>query len=224
MTWTRKAMMATMAAITMMALAGPAAIDATAAKPAFKGSSSRLDSQTRKQMTGLSWHRGCPVPLRDLRLLQVRRWGFDGEVHPGKMVVNEDSDRRILRVMRKLFDMHFAIRRMHLVDAYGADDHRSMNADNTSAFNCRFVSGQPGVWSEHAYGRAIDLNPVENPYVSGSYVSPPAGRPFAKRHPRRKGMVTRHGQVVEAFAESGWGWGGNWSGTKDFQHFSASGH
>ena len=63
-------------------------------------------------MTGLSWHKGCPVPLRDLRLLEIRRWGFDGEVHPGKMVVNEDSDRRILRVMKKLFDMHFAIRRM----------------------------------------------------------------------------------------------------------------
>ena len=108
--------------------------------------------------------------------------------------------------------------------ADGAEDHRARNADNTAAFNCRFVSGQPGVWSEHAYGKAIDLNPVENPYVRGSYVSPPAGRPFAKRHPRRKGMVTRPGQVVEAFAEAGWGWGGNWSGTKDFQHFSASGH
>ena len=224
MTSTRTATKAALAFILMITVAGTASDGAAAAKPAFKGSSSRLDGQTRKQMTGLSWHRGCPVPLRDLRLLKVRRWGFDGEVHPGKLVVNEDSDRRILRVMKKLFEMHFAIRRMHLVDAYGADDHRSMNADNTSAFNCRFVSGQPGVWSEHAFGRAIDLNPVENPYVSGSYVSPPAGKPFARRHPRRKGMVTRHGQVVEAFAEAGWGWGGNWEGTKDFQHFSASGH
>ncbi len=217
-------MKAALVLILMITLAGTSAAGATAADPAFKGSSSRLDAKTRKQMTGLSWHRGCPVPLRDLRLLKVRRWGFDGDVHAGRMVVNRDSDRKILRVMKKLFEMHFAIRRMHLVDAYGADDHRSMNADNTSAFNCRFVSGSPGVWSEHAYGRAIDLNPVENPYVSGSYVSPPAGRPFAKRDPRRKGMVTRHGQVVEAFAENGWGWGGSWSGAKDFQHFSASGH
>lgn len=220
----RKAMTAVMATICLTGLAGTPAGGAPAAGTSFKGSSSRLDGLTRREMTGKSWHRGCPVPLGDLRLLKVRHWGFDGEVHSGRMVVNEDSDRRILRVMRQLFEMHFAIRRMHLVDAYGADDHRSMKADNTSAFNCRFVSGRPGVWSEHAYGRAIDLNPVENPYMSGSYVSPPAGKPFAKRHPRRKGMVTRHGQVVEAFAGAGWGWGGNWSGDRDFQHFSASGH
>ena len=75
----------------------------------------------------------------------------------------------------------YPIRQMRLVDAYGADDHRSMAADNTSAFNCRFVAGSPGVWSEHAYGRAIDVNPIENPYVTASgYVSPPEGAPYVR--------------------------------------------
>ena len=90
--------------------------------------------------------------------------------------------------MRALYRLRFPIRQMRLVDAYGADDHRSMDADNTSAFNCRFVAGSPGVWSEHAYGRAIDVNPVENPYVTASgYVSPPAGAPYARRSPPSQG-------------------------------------
>lgn len=127
--------------------------------------------------------------------------------------------------MASLYRQHFPIRRMHLVDAYGADDRRSMAADNTSAFNCRYVAGRPGVWSEHAYGKAIDINPVENPYVTDSgYVSPPARVPFAHRSLRRKGMINRGGAVVAAFAAIDWGWGGNWPWPKDYQHFSASGN
>jgi poly-gamma-glutamate synthesis protein (capsule biosynthesis protein) len=175
-------------------------------------------------MTGFSWHRGCPVGLADLRLLTVRHWGFDGLIHSGRLVVHRDSAGAMLGVMRRLYRLHYPIRRMRLIDAYGADDHRSMAADNTSAFNCRFVAGRPGVWSEHAYGRAIDVNPVENPYVAGSHVTPPAGRPFARRGRHRRGMIHRAGPVVRAFASVGWEWAGNWSGVKDYQHFSATGN
>ena len=126
--------------------------------------------------------------------------------------------------MRRLFALRYPIRRMRLVDAFGADDHRSMDADNTSAFNCRFVAGSPGVWSEHAYGRAIDVNPIENPYVTDSgHVSPPAGAGFADRS-HAKGVIHRGGPVVRAFAAIGWEWGGNWSWPKDYQHFSATGN
>ena len=93
----------------------------------------------------------------------------------------------MVRAMRRLFRLHFPIRRMRLVDAYGADDHRSMDADNTSAFNCRFVSGTDR-WSEHAYGRAIDVNPIENPYADGDgYVSPPRRRPLRRPLAPRQG-------------------------------------
>ncbi|MGA7396762.1 MAG: M15 family metallopeptidase [Solirubrobacterales bacterium] len=190
----------------------------------FHGSIGKLDVDLRKRMTGNSWHRGCPVPLRNLRLLKVDHWGFNRKVRRGYVVVHADSSKDILRVFKVLFRNRFAIRRMRLVDAYGSDDRRSMKADNTSAFNCREISGRPGVWSQHAYGRAIDVNPVENPYVvPGGYVSPPAGRPFAKRQPRQKGMISARGKVVRAFARAGWSWGGNWYGTKDYQHFSATG-
>ena len=190
----------------------------------FHGRAERLDAETRARMTGVSWHRGCPVGLGQLRLLTVDHWGFDGEVHRGRLVVHRDEAREMLGVMRRLYKLRFPIRRMRLVDAYGADDHRSMDADNTSAFNCRFVAGTTR-WSEHAYGRAIDVNPVENPYVTESgYVSPPAGARFTDRSQRATGLIHHRGPVVAAFARAGWAWGGNWAWPKDYQHFSASGH
>lgn len=203
---------------------GAAPTRASRLRPRFQGQIFRLGRKLRSRMTGSSWHRGCPVPLSDLRLLRLRYRSFPGQVRWGHLVVHETAAPRILKVFRRLFNVGFRIRRMRLIDAYGADDRRSMNADNTSAFNCREVAGRPGVWSRHAYGRAIDINPVENPYVSGSYVSPAKGRPFAKRRPLRRGMIPPRGHVVRAFASIGWHWGGFWSGTIDYQHFSASGN
>jgi hypothetical protein len=192
---------------------------------AFHGRAERIDAATRERMSGVSWHPGCPVGFAGLRLLTVGHWGFDGRVHRGRLVVSRDDAAGMLRVMRRLFELRYPIRQMRLVDAYGADDHRSMDADNTSAFNCRFVAGSPGVWSEHAYGRAIDVNPIENPYVTGSgHVSPPAGAPFAQRSRHAKGVIHRGGAVVAAFAAIGWEWGGDWSWPKDYQHFSATGN
>jgi hypothetical protein len=209
------------------ALAGPPAAGADAranAVPAFHGRAERIDATTRARMTGVSWHRGCPVGLADLRLLSLTHWGFDGEVHRGRLVVNRDAATEMLGAMRSLYKLGYPIRQMRLVDAYGADDHRSMAADNTSAFNCRIVAGSPGVWSEHAYGRALDLNPLENPYVTESgYVSPPAGAPYADRSRHVPGLIHRGGPVVAAFAAVGWEWGGNWPWPRDYQHFSATG-
>jgi hypothetical protein len=173
-------------------------------------------------MTGVSWHPGCPVPLSDLRLLTVRHWGFDGRVQTGLLVVHEDVAAPVLRVMRRLFDARFPLRRLRLVDDYGADDFRSIEDDNTSAFNCRRATGSAS-WSEHAYGRAIDVNPIENPYVSGGRTSHRASVPYLDRSTRRPGMASEGGVLVSAFRSIGWGWGGYWSGTKDYQHFSASG-
>ena len=129
-------------------------------------------------MTGSSWHRGCPVRLSQLRLLTVSHWGFDGRVHRGRLVVNRDAATAMLGTMRRLFQLRYPIRQMRLVDAYGADDHRSMDADNTSAFNCRAaVSNGPKTWSMHAYGEAIDVNTIENPYIFNGSVMPPTRSP-----------------------------------------------
>ena len=207
-----------LAVLASLALASPAS-----AAPRFHGSVHRIGPELGQRMTGVSWHPGCPVGLNQLRLLKLSVWGFDERAHRGRLVVNEDAARPMLTVMHRLFQLRFPIRRMRLVDAYGADDHRSMEADNTSAFNCRFVAGTDR-WSEHAYGGAIDVNPIENPYADGDgYVSPPQGAPFADRSRRAKGLIHRGGPVVAAFAAVGWEWGGNWAWPKDFQHFSATG-
>jgi hypothetical protein len=208
-----------------LALAAPASVGGAerAAKPKFIGKASKIDDARAKRMKGRSWHRGCPVAISQLRLLRVRHWDFKGDVERGRLIVHEDSDRKILEALEGLFETKFPIRRMDVIDKYGGDDHRSMNADNTSAFNCRFVAGTQN-WSQHAFGRALDLNPIENPYVTPSgHVSPPAGRPYADRGRDAKGMVHGGDPTVRAFKRVGWEWGGNWSGTKDFQHFSATG-
>jgi D-alanyl-D-alanine carboxypeptidase len=189
-------------------------------RPAYKASISKIGPDLRKRMT--SWRPGCPVHIRDLRLLRVTRWGFDRRAHRGRLIVHEDHARRIRWVMRVLYRRKYPIRRLRLIDAYGSDDRRSMAADNTSAFNCRFVAGTTR-WSMHAYGLAIDINPVENPYVAGSHVSPPAGRRYIDRSTRARGVIHRRGFVVRAFRRVGWEWGGNWSGVKDYMHFSSTG-
>jgi hypothetical protein len=196
---------------------------AAAGEEPFSGSVSRLDRETRQQMNGVSWHEGCPVPLRNLRLVRVTYWGFDGAAHRGRLVVHRAWAAEVLGVFERLYDRRFPIRRVRLVDRYGADDRASMRHDNTSAFNCRYVSGTT-TWSQHAYGRAIDINPVENPYVVGSHVSPRRGLAFLDRSDVRPGMVVRRDPVWRAFRRIGWEWGGDWSSSKDYQHFSANGH
>lgn len=184
----------------------------------------KIKGKTRERMTGNSWHEGCPVDIDDLRLIRTTYWDFKRHRSTGSIVVNENEANEIVRVFRSLYRQKFPIRRMQLIDRYGADDHASMNADNTSGFNCRFVNGTSR-WSEHAYGRAIDINPIENPYVTSSgFVSPPAGEPYADRSRHEKGMVHRGDNAYRAFGQEGWKWGGNWSGTKDYQHFSSTGH
>jgi hypothetical protein len=190
----------------------------------FYANVSRISPRLERRMRGKSWHRGCPVPIRRLRLIRVSYHGFDGDRHIGKLVANKNAVEALVRALRSMYRNDFKIRRMWLVDRYEGNDRRSMRADNTSAFNCRFVSGTTR-WSEHAYGRAIDINPVENPYVgSDGSVSPRNGRPYVDRSRRAKGMIHARDATVRAFRRVGWRWGGYWRSAKDYQHFAASGH
>jgi len=173
---------------------------------------------------GRSWHRGCPVEPAGLRRLHISFVGFDGRAHTGELVVASTVTREVSAVFRRLYDARFPIRRMRPVSAYGGSDDRSAAADNTSAFNCRFaVATGAKRWSAHAYGQAIDVNDVENPYVLGTSVIPPAGRSYLDRSRYRPGMAVRGGVLVRAFASVGWLWGGRWSASPDWQHFSATG-
>ena len=171
-----------------------------------------------------SWHPGCPVAPAQLRRLRVAYWDFDGRAHTGALVVNADAVSDLVHVFARLYAARFPIRRMRPIDAYHGRDEPSLEADNTAAFNCRYaVAPGPKRWSGHAFGRAIDVNPVENPYLEGGRVHPRRGRAFLDRSRRRPGMAVRGGLLVRAFAGVGWAWGGRWTGSPDYQHFSATG-
>jgi len=170
---------------------------------------------------------GCPVALRDLRFLTMRYVGFDGDPHVGEMVVHRTKVRDVVDVFRTLYERRWPIRRMRLVDDYRGDDDRSMAANNTSGHNCR-LTGSGERWSEHAYGRAIDINPVQNPYVVGSAVAPAEGRRYASLDRSAdatppRGVIVADDVVVSAFERRGWVWGGDWVNSKDYQHFSSTG-
>ena len=154
----------------------------SAASGGFHGSIAPLSPALAKQMTGVSWRAGCPVALRDLRVVTVTLRGFDGRDRTGRLIVHRDVAGRVLVVLRRLYAQGFPIRRMVPVDAYGGSDYRSIEADNTSAFNCRYVDGTTR-YSQHAYGRAIDVNPIENPYVTsaGTTSHPASSRTCAGR-------------------------------------------
>jgi hypothetical protein len=203
--------------------AGTAAA-APSAEPAFTSTIDELsDALTTRMRESGSWKPGDPITLSELRLVQVTYWGFDSKAHTGSLVVNAEWAEKLCTVFRKLYDARFPIRSMNLIDDYGASDRRSMNADNTSAYNGRLRGGSSSVWSMHAYGLAIDINPVENPWVHSSGVSPGAGRAYTDRSLDEPGLIHAGDVVVEAFASIGWEWGGNWESSKDYQHFSSNG-
>jgi len=197
---------------------------------AFHSSIQPLPAPLQAQLTGGFWHTGCPVPLSGLRVLTISHWGFDGRVQTGQVVVNEHAAAPLARVFKRLYQLRFRIRHMRLADAYGPTSSQPADGDISGAFECRQAVPSPcsggtgtGTWSQHAYGKAIDLNPIENPYVGCGRTRKRASIPYLDRSRRRRGMVTP--AVVEAFRSIGWGWGGNWAGsTKDYMHFSASGH
>lgn len=188
--------------------------------PPFSGTSVRVTAADLPS----SWRPGCPVAPEDLRKLQLSFWGFDDQVHSGELVVHALEAQAIIDVFRRLYERRFPIRRMEPIDVYGGSDDASIAADNTSGFNCRnAVASGPPTWSAHAYGRAIDVNPIENPYILNGTVLPPAGAPYVDRSNVRPGMAVRGGELVAAFAAAGWSWGGVWA-NPDYQHFSRSGN
>ena len=188
---------------------------AASAEPRYAGAIERVTWADLR----FSYRAGCPVGPAQLRTVVVSYWDFAGRERTGRVVVARAHAPRIARVFRTLWDARFPVRRVEPVSRYRGSDDASMAADNTSGFNCRSVGGTSR-WSMHAFGEAIDVNPVENPYVRGSRVSPAAGRAYLDRSRYRKGMAVSGGVLVRAFAAEGWKWGGGWG---DYQHFSTNG-
>jgi hypothetical protein len=207
-----------------------AAVALTLATP-FQSSIAPLPAEVRSQLRQQRhWQPGCPVALSGLRLLTVTHRNFDGVPRTGQLVVATSAARPLQRVFRKLYRLYFPIRNLSLQASYARPAERPAGPDISGSFECRRAAASPCTsasttrsWSNHAYGLAVDLNPVENPYVGCGQSRDPRTRPYRDRSRHRRGMVTR--DVIAAFASIGWGWGGSWTGnTKDYMHFSWNGH
>lgn len=169
-----------------------------------------------------TWRPGCPVGTSDLRLITAGHLTDGGRITTGELVIHQIDAADLVTVLGTLFDGRFPIHRMDVIDVFGGDDLASMRANNTSGFNCRTVAGT-STWSQHASGRAVDVNPLVNPWVRGDVVDPPEGAPYVVRDPSVPGLIVPGDVATRAFAAIGWGWGGDWRTTKDYQHFSATG-
>lgn len=187
---------------------------------------SKITPQVKQRMLkGNSWRKGCPVHLNDLRYLRMTYRDFSGRERQGEMVVNKAVASEVTQIFEALYDRGYPIRQMRLVSDYNGNDWQSIEADNTSAFNCRKATGSKH-WSKHSYGRAIDLNSIENPYISRSgRIAHKESLQYSKRVHRNhtaadKAVLLRNDKTVKIFKKHGWKWGGDWNGVKDYQHFS----
>jgi D-alanyl-D-alanine carboxypeptidase len=192
----------------------------------FRGGVFRIGPFLHQRLIHTNWHPGCPVGVEDLRHVEVTYWDFQGRVRSGPLIVHESVANDVLWVFHRLFDARFPIHRIKLPPRYRparANDWFSTR-DRTAAFNCRPATGNPGSLSQHSYGWAIDINPLENPYVSSDgSVLRRAVKPYTDRSLHRPGMIHPGDVVVRSFARIGWEWGGDWVTLKDYMHFSLTG-
>jgi hypothetical protein len=169
---------------------------------------------------GPSWRPGCPVAPEQLRRIEVNYLGFDAGIHRGSLIVHEELAAEVVAIFEQLLRLRYPIEKMRTVDNYpGAEDELSMQDNNTSAFNCRGIPGSSR-WSEHAFGRAVDLNPLLNPAVHRSgLLEPKNAAPYLDRSRIDPGLLHADDAAVRVFTDRGWQWGGEWRDPVDYQHF-----
>lgn len=175
-----------------------------------------------RQVVWASWRDECPLHFEELSLLTLTYWNFDGDVAQGQLAINNAVAAEIVTAFEGLFEIGFPIERIELVDEYGGDDKAAMRANVTSGFNCRFVDGTDR-WSNHAFGLAVDINPLINPWAREGNVLPLEGEPYTDRALTLPGMINIGDTPIEIFADVGWTWGGVWQ-SADYMHFSRPGN
>ncbi len=187
----------------------------------FEAQVYKITTSIEKRMRqGGSYKDYCPISLRDLRYIKLKYIGFDNKEHWGELIVNKSITKDIVSIFKKLYQIRYPIKQMRLISDFKGSDFASIEADNTSAFNCRFVDGT-NKWSNHTFGKAIDINPIENPYVSKSgKISHKASYKFIKRdYSISKAIILKNSYITKLFKSYGFRWGGDWHCCKDYQHF-----
>ena len=185
----------------------------------FKSHILSIPDSFQGQMRAFTWHPGCPVSMHDLSYVELSYWGFDAKPHLGVLIVNKQLAPEVVEIFKILFQHQFPIQQMRPIEEFRGHDLASMRANNTSAFNCRAVTSGSRTFSQHSYGRAIDINPLINPYVKGHFISPKEGALYVDRNAPALGKIIKGDIVYKTFKKFGWDWGGNWYDVQDYQHF-----
>lgn len=183
---------------------------------------SEISPEVYSRMENKSFNEENTIPLSDLSYIRVLHYGFDDEIYVGELVVNQLIASDIVEIFKELFDAKYKIEQMVLIDEYEAHDELSMRANNTSAYNFRAITGSTSL-SLHAYGFAIDINPLYNPYVKikngETVILPENGEDYANRELDCEYYIKKGDVCYNAFVSRGFSWGGNWITLKDYQHF-----
>jgi hypothetical protein len=170
-----------------------------------------------------SYTADCPVRPEDLVMVTMDYWGFDSGVQRGQIVVARSQGDKVAEIFRRLFAIRYPIESVTPIGDLPTDiEDDDPDYNNTSGLHCRFIGGTT-TWSEHAKGLAIDINPFLNPYITSGEIWPANSGKYRDRSLGEPGMITAGDAVVDAFADSGWYWGGYWRSVKDYHHFSTSG-
>lgn len=189
--------------------------------PKFEGSIDPISAEEKQEMQKYSWHQGCPVPIENLASLKLSYWGFDNKPHTdGVLLVHKDVAQEVFDIFKELYEQKYPIKKIRPIDDYQGSDNASMVDNNTSAFNCRAMTDFANQYSVHSYGRAIDINPLINPYDNNGKVEPKEGTEYLDRKVYHRGKITQSSKIFDTFSGRGWVWGGLWvGGIHDYQHF-----
>jgi hypothetical protein len=183
-----------------------------------------LNASNIRLIDEITYQKECPVSLDDLRIVNVKYLGFDDSVKFGDIVVHKDISLEVSKIFEELFAINYPINKIFPIEKYNGDDFESIEDDNTSAFNCRLAEGSTK-YSKHSYGKAIDINPLENPYVyKNGTTSHKDSVKYLTREKNNnsfenKAVLTSSSKAVQIFKKYGWKWGGDWKNIKDYQHF-----
>lgn len=184
----------------------------------------KIDDNIRNRIYGKSYKKNNHIALEDLRYITIKYYGFDGKSKYGELISHKKIAQDLVEIFYELYQQKYPIERVSLIDNYDADDIRSMEANNSSAFNYRMIAGTQKL-SRHAMGVAVDINPRINPHVTGITVSPSNGVEYVQRDVKKcKGkyksyMIQKDDYIYKLFKAHGFTWGGDWESSKDYQHF-----
>lgn len=185
----------------------------------------KLTVKQREAMTGVSYpENGAKISMSSLRAVRVKYINFKGKTKTGTLIVNKKIAKKTAQIFYELYKIKYPIQRIEVIDKYGADDTKSMLANNTSAFNYRLIAGSDKL-SNHGKGLAIDINPRINPCVKNGKAEPQNGNVYKNRNVKtckgkyKKYMIRKNDKVYKIFKKYGFSWGGDWKSLKDYQHF-----